>query len=305
MSINQPPARDITWLPKMDFEIPTKREHMVIGHDYPRPTLARSETERSALLPTLPPTEASTSPRQSVNNKKTAKHARSQTLATVSSSVYSSTGAGSLFSYVDSMSSMSEQDWSTCNRDKSKVVRDPDAPLIPPRRRPPMTNSLRNGGKPMRPRSRPPMPPLSFWQYAKEEQARQEGTSEATMPCQNNQSRQRRYTENSKPFHRSVTQPCFGTCRAEKGLAGPANECLTHEQNAQRTSYEQIRKGVSIPFCAPRKVTPADLSDVFDELEATCYTEEGGRGRQMDHSESRTLVKMRQPWDKGPRPCMK
>lgn len=225
---------------------------------------------------------------------------RSQTIGTIASSVYSDSSAPSLFSHLGSTSSASEHDCSLNLALSTHPSNEQVLPMIPPRYRPSMVYSLRNGGKPMRPRSRPPMPPAPFWEYAREEQQRCNDLLEDQTRKASQIIRPRRNTESARLDQNkslpAVPAPPPGDYLPKELLRKSTDD----DRRAQRASYGQIRKGVSMPTASPRSPVKADLSDVFDEFAAICDPGESGRGYQTEKPETRTLVKMRQPWDKKP-----
>ena len=295
------------WLPKLSFEIPIPSKHPARQIAAERPSLLRSQSDQSALLPSNP--SLSHRPSQSTTNRRSdpsyPTHRRNQTIATTISSDYSQSTCDSTFSHerpgndsVSSNSSHGSPDKPDDSQDINRPHRDskPDVPKIPEQYRQPPMHSLRNGGKPMRPRSRPPMPPAKFWEYARQEQQRYNDFMQDCPPPPTPIARPRRHTEAPKPLKPSPPKPSVNDSTEVLDLAGREAAGQLH----RKMSYENLRKGESMPVMLHPWVSRTDLSEIFDDLLLSCAPEED-RGRCTERRDARTLVKKRQPWDREPR----
>ena len=292
-------------LPQLSFESLSALKNSETHTSQPeRPTLERSQSDLSALLP--PPSAALSECPGLSSIQSCPIHRRSLTAATMLSSTFSQSGSGSVFSKEGSESSVSSHSTrdSACWSDRGSFKRNsrPAVPRIPSKYRNQVSQSLRNGGRPMRPRSRPRMPPAKFWEYARQEQQKhnksiQEPTSSATPMV-----RARSYTEAPQPPEKSPFRNSHSVDTRRGVSSGPRHRRSdTAELLARQGSYETLRKGESVPFMSHQWALKTDLSDIFGEVKPQeVHDTEEERGRRTSR-ESRTLVKKRQPWDSEPR----
>lgn len=150
-----------------------------------------------------------------------------------------------------------------------------------------------HGGQPSRPSSRPSMPPAAFWRYAAEKQASR-ASSESLQSWQLDSERRKR-----EP---SICRYPIIPTRPE--TAATCNKRVHHSNHraSRRRSYESIRKGIGIP----------DVDVYSDNMLCTDLGEVRGwedrrAAMEVQHravnwrSQSKRLVKKRQPWDAEPR----
>ncbi|KAI4265213.1 MAG: hypothetical protein L6R38_009584, partial [Xanthoria sp. 2 TBL-2021] len=189
--------------------------------------------------------------------------------------------------------SLSDQTINSLNRIASakdtQTVSKPALPAVPKKYLHP-SHSLRGGSRPVRPGSRPAMPPAEFWKYADKQRMRNTYVSTS---------------DSHKVLHGSIK-------RAEKRepsvcrypiLATPAKPvCRTRRATVQsetahikNPSYESVRKGPLDNTDRIRSMT--SLGDIgaieratTDEHRRECPTKARPKRR-----ESRTLIKQRQP----------
>ena len=275
-----PPRGRISWLPPLKFQVPTETSHPALQRRPDQETVTQSQTN---LLP------------ESINRlplpQKTTTAARSllrpnETNATAASSVYSrSTSASTLargpstLSSVPSTSSYSSSETGSSTI-KSSTSSRPSVPIIPERYLH-KSHSLRNGGSPPRPGSRPMMPPADFWTHARTAQQKDNDVREASeMNFRNTPLKMRARAQSEDAAKRGPS-----ACPYPQLPATPEKAVLKPNMNkgntmlvGMRSSYEGLRKGA-------RAVQGVD----YGNLDA--------HGRK----DSRTLVKMRQPWDEEPR----
>ncbi|CAD6577128.1 MAG: hypothetical protein ASARMPRED_008134 [Alectoria sarmentosa] len=182
-----------------------------------------------------------------------------------------------LSSFPSTLSSFSSK--SRCSTMKSSTSSRPGVPAIPGRYLH-KSHSLRNGGSPPRPGSRPAMPPADFWMYARAAQQKQNDLecSQIVWPDTPHEMRARAHSEGAARRNPSIRQYPLLPASPEKAVLRPNMNKENTMPVAKETRYEDLRKGARI----------AKVVD-FGRLD--------GHGRK----DSRTLVKMRQPWDEEPR----
>lgn len=151
--------------------------------------------------------------------------------------------------------------------------------------------SFQHGGKPLRPSSRPSMPPAAFWRYVAEKQA--SGASSGMLPSWQIACDRRKREQSMCRYPIIATRPEQVVTR---------NKRLHHgnDRVARRRSYESIRKGIIDVDIYSDGISCPDLGGGWR-----------GPGRRMEmevqsrdvnrRSQSRRLVKKRQPWDAEPR----
>ena len=275
-----PPRGRISWLPPLKFQVPAETGHPALQKRPDQQTPTRSQTN---LLP------ASINHVPLLQIPKTAARPSlecNETTATSSSSVYSrstsapavSRGPSTLSSFPSTLSSFSSN--SRSSTIKSAASSRPGVPAIPERYLH-KSHSLRNGGSPPRPGSRPAMPPADFWMYARAAQQKQndlEERSQAGLPEMSLAIRARARSESAAKRDSNLCHFPLLPASPEKAVLRPNMNKGNTMQVAKKTSYENLRKGARV-------------------AKAVDYGRLDGHGRK----DSRTLVKMRQPWDQEPR----
>ena len=125
------------------------------------------------------------------------------------------------------------------------------------------------------------MPPADFWVYVRAAQQKQKDVEERSptvwleMPSPK---RARAHSEGAAKGDQSMRHYPLLPASPEKAVLRPNPNKGNTMQVAQKTSYEGLRKGARVAM----------------EVD---YGMLDGQGRK----DSRTLVKMRQPWDQEPR----
>ena len=275
-----PPRGRISWLPPLKFQVPAETGHPALQRRPDQRTPTKSQTN---LLP------ASINHPPSPQIDGMAAHSsleRSVTAATSSSSVYSrsmspstlSRGPSMLSSLPSTLSSFSSK--SRSSTIKTSTSSRPSIPAIPEKYLH-KSHSLRNGGSPPRPGSRPAMPPADFWMYARAAQQKQndlEERSQRILPRLPPKLRARAHSDSAAKRDPSLCRYPLLPTSPEKAVLRPNMNKGNTMPLAKKTSYENLRKG-------PRVAKAVD------------YGRLDGHGRK----DSRTLVKMRQPWDQEPR----
>ena len=275
-----PPRGRISWLPPLKFQVPAETGHPALQRTPDQQTPTRSQANLSAAsINHLPlPQIAQTAALSSLE--------RSETTATSSSSVYSrstsastlSRGPSTLSSFPSTLSSFSSN--SRSSTIKSSTSSRPSVPAIPEKYRH-KSHSLRNGGSPPRPGSRPAMPPADFWMYARAAQQKQNDREERSptgLPEMPPETRERAHSEGAAKRDPSLCHYPLLPASPEKAVLRPNMNKGNTMRVAEKTYYENLRKGARI-------------------AKAVDYGRLDGHGRK----DSRTLVKMRQPWDQEPR----
>ncbi len=275
-----PPRGRISWLPPLKFQVPAETGHPALQRRPDQQTPTKSQTN-------LLPASINHPPLPQINGM--AAHSslkRSVTAATSSSSVYSrsmspstlSRGPSILSSFPSTLSSFSSK--SRSSTIKTSTSSRPSIPAIPEKYFH-KSHSLRNGGSPPRPGSRPAMPPADFWMYARAAQQKQndlEERSQTILPRMPTKLRARAHSESAAKRDPSLCRYPLLPTSPEKAVLRPNMNKGNTMPLAKKTSYENLRKG-------PRVAKAVD------------YGRLDGHGRK----DSRTLVKMRQPWDQEPR----
>ena len=277
-----PPRGRISWLPPLKFQVPAETGHPALQGRLDQQTPTRSQTN---LLPAsisyLPlPKITETTARSSLDRNKMTK--------TSSSSIYSRSTTAStlsrepstLSSFPSTLSSFSSN--SRSNTIKGSTSSRPSVPAIPERYRH-KSHSLRNGGSPPRPGSRPAMPPAHFWMYARAAQQKQqqsdlEERSRTSLPEMPPTKRARARSEGAAERDPSLCRYPLLPASPEKAVLRPNMNKGNTMRVDQKTSYESLRKGARV-------------------AKAVDHRRLDGHGKK----DSRTLVKMRQPWDQVPR----
>ncbi len=275
-----PPRGRMSWLPPLKFQVPAETGHPALQRRPDQQTPTKSQTN-------LLPASINHPPLPQINGM--AAHTsleRSVTAATSSSSVYSrsmspstlSRGPSILSSFPSTLSSFSSK--SRSSTIKTSTSSRPSIPAIPEKYLH-KSHSLRNGGSPPRPGSRPAMPPADFWMYARAAQQKQndlEERSQTILPRMPLRLRARAHSESAAKRDPSLCRYPLLPTSPEKAVLSPNMNKGNTMPLAKKTSYENLRKG-------PRVAKAVD------------YGRLDGHGRK----DSRTLVKMRQPWDQEPR----
>lgn len=252
--------------------------------------ISKLETRKASWLPPLPFQLPSTSEEDlsQITSPSGPLLSRSQTCTTASCSVYSrnSPRSGSChpstISYASERSSHPRPQPSEARR---WLVRNSLVPAIPnPYHH--QSHTVRDEGKPVRPGTRPPIPPAEFWTYAsKQHMCRGHSTkpesSKKHGPAYG--ARKREPSLCRYPLITPSSQPVYQTQR-----------CTVHSETAhvQTISYENLRKGET------RKIDEESFTRSHGG-DAHFITNDmpGNRrsGTNATRRDSRTLVKMRQP----------
>ena len=277
-----PPRGRISWLPPLKFQVPAETGHPALQHGSGQQTPTRSQTNLlpASISQTLSPQNAAVVTGASLE--------RSETTATSSSSIYShstsastlSHGPGTLSSFPSTLSSFSSESRTSTMKSLSSNSTQPSVPAIPERYLH-KNHSLRNGGSPPRPGSRPAMPPADFWTYARAAQKKpneNQGHTEATWPETPARVRARAQSEDTTKREPSLCRYPHLPTSPEKAVLRPNANKGNTMRVGKKTSYESLRKG-------GRVAKQVDY----------------GRLEGHERKDSRTLVKMRQPWDEEPR----
>ena len=279
----KPPARTHrSWLPPLKFQLPDEREHPALQSDDEWPIISRRSTP---LLP-APLNGSSLSRNRKASNVSKSIVSSSRPSTRRTSSVYSRPTSESCFSpNASTLTSISCDSFdfaipnSTHGLEKhSHSPSVPAMPAIPARYRHP-SHSLRNGGQPLRPGSRPSMPPPEFWMQAAAEHQNYHASDRRprTIWADTRNLRPRTGSGSSIDDARTSYLP--------SALSSPEKDVLRTNRNRANTmgvgkrSYESVRK----------------------DSEAHIDEEQEGCRDGVDRRVSRTLVKKRQPWDDEPR----
>lgn len=301
-----------SWLPPLSFQMPPGSSHPINNALMARPNLSRSQTN-------LLPPSINQGPRTPNQHAITTSHppfARIPAARSFSapSSVYSHSTAASTASRhpstISSFSSVSSASspLSTVSIASSK----PEVPTIPEQYRRP-THSLRSGGRPLRPGSRPGMPPAEFWIYARARQQEYNKLLNTNHPALRPEDPLRSNPHPANPEEPFQGHPCDSAPDREPSLyrlpSSPNKAALrpnimkhnTMRVNKRRTaSYEGLRKGRTTSLSAypwlSESVSSNSLGSSQDGYEGNQLT-----GEVVKRRTSRTLVKKRQPWDAAPR----
>lgn len=275
-----PPRGRITWLPPLRIQVPAENGHPAAHRRPEHQNPTRSQTN---LLP------ASINHDPFPQNDAVAAHYSlecSETAAMSSSSLYSrSTSASTLIRGPSTISSFPSTLSSLSSKSRSSTIKcssssTPSVPAIPERYLH-KSHSLRNGGSPPRPGSRPPMPPADFWKFTRAAQQKQNDISEYTETIWPETPTKMRARAQSEDAARRDPIPCrwpLLPASPEKAVLRPNTNKGNTMRVVKKTSYEGLRKGMT----AAKEV-------------------DYGRLDGHKRKDSRTLVKMRQPWDQEPR----
>ena len=278
-----PKARK-SWLPPLNLEIASNLNHPALQSTSSSPTLADSQInllpapiDREHLLPSLPTTMGGQS---SIS--------RSQTVTTSSSSFYSRPTSGSTLSRLpSSCTSFSNEISGNVHHgspfiEGSRAIKSDSKSISTKHRR--TSHTPRASGTPVRPRSRPPMPPANFWIFARAEQQKRDTMIENTLysepPGAASEQRSRSHSDGSSKREVSMSRYPIIPAAPPKAVLRPNHNAGNMMRVGKRWSYENLRKGL--------KSAAALEYSLFDENFAR-------------KTEGRTLIKKRQPWDDEPR----
>ena len=302
-----------SWLPRLDFQLPPAYEQPPFQYGFDQIALALSQ---KTLLP-------HSLPRQNTNHFSRPSYSRSYTsdsssnisrptLSRSSSSIYSSsTNAETDFLHNPRTASQTDRSSTRSARFRPEIAI--PVPAIPERYLH-KSRTLRNGGPPVRPGSRPSLPPKEFWTYAQKQQKYH------SLPQSQSQAQQRERrptiwpgedvnlqprpqstspTRSKNPTQlstRSPTRPIAAGSISPGAirLTSPDKAVLRTNMNKGNIdirvagrkgneSYERLRKG-------------EDKGRMeFERLERDLSP-----SKMHARKDSRTLVKMRQPRDSPP-----
>lgn len=268
-----------SWLPPLKFEPPSEGEHPALQAIVERPSLARTQTP---LLP-APINHNATPYRQQFRDSRDSSFDRSNTIATASSSTYSlSTSISRLSRNPSTLSSFSSVSCDVPVRSYSLTPTaessEHDVPAIPERYRHP-SHSSRNGDLPLRPGSRPALPPAGFWMYARDQQQKQNDILDT---------RRQTVWPDASPLRQSATISTMPRdARRPRYTLIPSPDKAVLRPNTNRGNVMQVRKR---SYESLRKESVLDFG-----------LESGENIPRSKVRDSRTLVKKRQPWDHEPR----
>lgn len=336
-----PPRVRRSWLPPLKFQAPLETDHPAL-RSLLVPSTAASQTN---LLP------SPIYPSQATRSFTHPGLSRSHTAVTAASSIYSRETTDStctvhssafnsypstLDSYLSSMSSLSLCSHPVgCGLSGSNNVASsrPSVPAIPEEYRH-RSHSLRDGGSPVRPGSRPCMPPAGFWEHISAEQQRQSSTQQkcSATVWPGSSSEQRPTFELDGPSRRTTAmaeQPRHCTPELRRTETVWPSTSPEHWPSAQATVPEKWSPYRNGPLLSsPDKAilrTNINKSNVMKVGKQTSFEKVTvGRKRSYEHmrkesqvipevdycklqepghkrKDSRTLVKQRQPWDPVPR----
>lgn len=168
MPTPQPRGRR-SWLPRLEFEPPPAYQHPPFQHGFDQMVLALSHTN---LLP-------HSLPRQTTNHFGRSPYSRSYTAESPSNISRPTLGRRSSSEYsqsinaeTDILNSPKTASQPDHQSTRSASFRSEVAIPVPaiPERYLDQSHTLRNGGRPVRPGSRPSLPPADFWTFAQEQQ---------------------------------------------------------------------------------------------------------------------------------------
>ena len=276
-----------SWLPPLMFQLPDEREYPALQPDDEWPMVSRRSTP---LLPPPPLNGNSLSRNKKASNASKSIFSTSRPSTRRTSSVYSRPTSDSYFSRnASTLTSISSDSFDfalpnpALGSDKqSHPPSVPAMPAIPARYRHP-SHSLRNGGQPLRPGSRPSMPPTEFWVHATAEQQNFNSFNRRpqTIWADTRTLRPRTGSGSSVGETRESYRPLVSSSPEKAVLRMNKNRANTmgNTMGVGKRSYESVRKD----------------SEVCSE-----EVQEALRDR-VERRTSRTLVKKRQPWDEEPR----
>ena len=263
-----PPQGRIPWPLPLKFQVPAETGH---------PAFQRRYDQAQTIQSSIPATSIDHLPLPPITRTAACSWLeRSERTAASSSSVYS--GSTSLSSLPSTVSSFNGN--SRSSTIKSSASSRPSIPAIPERYLH-KSHSLRNGGSPPRPGSRPVMPPAGFWMYARAAQQKQnelEERSRPDLPEVGPHLRARAQSEGAASRDASLGRYSLFPASPEKAVLRANMNRANTMRVATKTSYENLRKGPKVAKLV-----------------------EYGKLNEHKRKDSRTLVKMRQPWDEEPR----
>ncbi len=275
------PRAHRSWLPPLKFQPPLESEHPALQPSADQSILSRTQTP---LLPTS--VDQNTLPyRQRSKTFSNSSLDQGNALATASSSVYSrSTSISEVCHNPSTLSYFSNGSYDGPARSDSLNPQSqspkPTVPAIPARYRHP-SHSLRNGGQPLRPGSRPALPPAGFWVYASNEKQKQTDVLDGRRMSIWPDARPVRPRAGSSISPTETKRPCYSLVPPpERAILRP-NMSRGNTMRVAKRSYESVRK--------------QSISDIGFDFELDVDTS------PSKTRESRTLVKKRQPWDQEPR----
>ncbi|KAK3171559.1 hypothetical protein OEA41_003643 [Lepraria neglecta] len=312
-----------SWLPRLEFQLSPAYEHPPFQHGFDQMALAHSQTN---LLPSLFPRQpANHFSLPSVSRSHTAESANHISRPSLSHSSRVTTISSSIYSHATNSETDFSRSLNTASHSYNSNTRSagsrPEVPVPAiPERYLHKSHTLRNGGRPVRPSSRPPMPLADFWTYARHEQQKYNALPQSQSQAQQ---RERRLTIwpgdvlNLQPRPRVQAESPTKSASPSKSnsptrsprkvhqdavlLTFPDKAILCTNMNKgnidvrvvgrkRNENYESLRKGEGYK----RK----DM--VFEKLERELSLSKVHRRK-----DSRTLVKMRQPWDSSPKSLVK
>ncbi|KAI4230591.1 MAG: hypothetical protein LQ349_006170 [Xanthoria aureola] len=220
--------------------------------------------------------------------------ARRRTCDTSSSSRYSrrSASLSSLSQHPSTRSSLSDQSINSRTRitsvqDNQKVSR-PALPAIPDKYLHP-SHGLNSGSRPVRPGSRPAMPPAEFWEYADKQRVRNTYVSISDSHNIHDSTMRTGKREPSVCRYPILATPAMPVCRTRRATV--------HSETAhiKNPSYESVRKGPLDNTNKLRSMTPLGEIGATDGSATDEHRRECSTKARPKHRESRTLIKQRQP----------
>lgn len=221
---------------------------------------------------------------------------RSRTCATPSSSMYSRSRSAS-------MSTLSRQPSTTSSlsnpfpnnktriapSEGTRLLQKPPLATVPEKYRH-LSHSLRDGGRPVRPGSRPPMPPADFWQYASKQHIRH--TYISTSDSHRSQSILKRAGQREPSVCRYpiLAAPAKPVCRTRRATIH------SEKAHVKTASYESLRKGPLDSVYRMRSIVSSGQGET-QRHGAVMKGSVGGRNTIAEPKRrlSRTLTKQRQP----------
>ncbi|CAF9930600.1 hypothetical protein IMSHALPRED_008229 [Imshaugia aleurites] len=275
------PARGrVSWLQPLKFHVPAETGHPALQKTPGQQTPTRSQTN---LLPAsinqVPlPQVTDTAARSSLECSEITTESSSSVYSRSTSTSTLSHGPGMLSSFPSTPSFFSSNPRSSTIKCSTSFR--PSVPAIPEKYLH-KSHSLGNGGSPPRPGSRPGMPPADFWVYARAAQKQRNDLgerSQSVLP-------EAHVTMRARVLSEGAAEKTTGLCNYPLLLAPPKKAVLRPNRNkgntmwvSKKTSYESLRKETRV-------------------AKGVDYGRLDGHGREN----SRTLMKMRQPWDQEPR----
>lgn len=271
------------WLPQRGLENSNRSRTMLSRSATERGSLNRARSERSALLPS-PNLALTRTPTSSTRAWGTPSHLRCQ--------IFDSPPQCQLTALAcpHGVGSSRNDIFYNAPRAQAPMKLDQDEPPVSQtleKAREPSKNSLRNGGIPMRPRSRPPMPPAEFWDYAREEQKKRNQPMLEARRSLGPNVRQRRHTEGV--INRNTVE-----CRQSilSDLQTPLHENTKSARPGRSNSVCEITSEENrMPAILHPWAMRPDLSDIFDENLINTNNRQEGRGRTLERTGSRPSIR--------------